>query len=331
MILSLSLLQACVPARKFEELKEKMNQCETDRSDCSAQLQAVKTADSLCQLHSKWQEMRIEKSVQDSIEIHTVHLKTKELYNALSDTYERLLKHNQHENDKFNENLRESEQKRNVAQKQLDEKEASLNKLKDELSLLQTNLKLREEKMQQLQSDLQQREYRVNELQTMINAKDSALIALKNHMTQALLGYKDAGIDVTVKNGKVYVSLSEQLLFASGSANIDKKGKEALLNLSSALQQQPDINILVEGHTDDLPISTEKIKDNWDLSVLRANSIVRILSGEGKLDPKRLVSSGRGEFAPLDPSKTAESRRKNRRTEIILSPRMDDLMKLLEK
>lgn len=326
-----SLFFACVPARKFEELQDRMNQCESDRTNCQSQLQALRTSDSICHLHSKWQEMRMQQSHQDSIEIHAIHNKTKELYNALNDTYERLLKFNQNENDKFNENLRESERKRNLTQKQLDEKEASLNKLKDDLALMQTNLNSREEKMQQLQTDLQQREARVNELQSLINAKDSALNALKDHMAQALLGYKDAGIDVTVKNGKVYVSLSEQLLFASGSTTIDKKGKEALLKLAAALQQQSDINILIEGHTDEVPISTDKIRDNWDLSVLRANSIVRILSLDGKVDPRRITASGRGEYLPVDPSKTPEARRKNRRTEIILSPRMDELMKLLEK
>lgn len=330
-VILVSLFVACVPARKFEELQDRVNRCETDRSSCQSELQALRSSDSICQLHAKWQEMRLEESYQDSIEIHTVHNKTKELYNALSETYERLLKYNQNENAKFNENLRESEQKRNVAQKQLDEKEASLNKLKDDLAVLQTNLKTREEKVQQLQTDLQQREAKVIELQSLMNAKDSALTALKDHMAEALLGYKDAGIDVTVKNGKVYVSLSEQLLFASGSTTIDKKGKEALLKLAAALQQQPDIYILVEGHTDDVPMSSEKIKDNWDLSVLRANSIVRILSLDGKVDPRRLTASGRGEYSPVDPAKTSEARRKNRRTEIILTPRMDELMKLLEK
>ncbi len=126
------------------------------------------------------------------------------------------------------------------------------------------------------------REQRVRELERVLNQKDSAVNALKNTLSKALLGFKDKGLSIDVRNGKVYVSLEEQLLFASGSATVDKKGEEALVELAKALQKQPDINILVEGHTDDVPMKSATIKDNWDLSVLRATSIVKILTEKGK-------------------------------------------------
>lgn len=330
-VILLSIMVACVPARKYEELQEKYTNCENDKTSCKEDLKNTHISDSICKIQNKVSEMQLEKARLDSIEIHTIHDKTKVLYKDLSDTYERLLKYNQNENDKFNGDLRDMEKKKNATQAELDIKEASLNKLKDELTGLQKDLKNREQKMQQLQTDLVSREAKVNELQQVINAKDSAVNALKNNLTQALLGFKDAGLEVNIKDGKVYVSLSEQLLFASGSTVVDKKGKEAIVKLASILSQQPDINILVEGHTDDVPMNGVQIKDNWDLSVLRANSIVRILSGEGKIDPKRIISSGRSEYLPLDPGKNAEARKKNRRTEIILSPNLDKLMKLLEK
>jgi len=329
-VIIMSVFVACVPARKFEEMQDKYNNCETDKKSCSEELRLKQISDSICRNETKLYEMRLERAKLDSIEIHTVHNKTKELYNALSDTYERLLKHNQSENDKYNGDLRDMETKKNATQKELDQKEASLNKTKDELNALQIDLKNREQKMQQMGDELKNREAKVNELQRIIGAKDSAVNALKNNLVNALLGYKEAGLEVNIKEGKVYVSLSEQLLFASGSTIVDKKGKEALLKLASILNQQPDIRILVEGHTDDVPISTDKIKDNWDLSVLRANSIVRILSIEGHVDPKRIISSGRSEYLPIDGSKSPEARKKNRRTEIILSPNLDQLMKLLE-
>lgn len=331
-VILLSVISACVPARKYEDLQTKFAECEANKKTCEDDLKAKPASDSSARAELKLAELQLQKSRMDSIEIHSVHNKTKELYNALSDTYERLLKHNQNENDKYNGDLRDMEKKKLATEAQLDFKEASLNKMKDELNALQTDLKAREAKMLQLQTELVNRESKVKELQQLINDKDAAVKTLKDNLTQALLGYKDAGLEVYTKDGKVYVSLSDQLLFASGSIVVDKKGKEAIIKLASVLNLESEINILVEGHTDDVPMTAgAQIKDNWDLSVLRANSIVRILTVDGKLDPKRIIASGRGQYFPIDPAKTPEARKKNRRTEIILTPKLDQLMKILEK
>jgi chemotaxis protein MotB len=145
------------------------------------------------------------------------------------------------------------------------------------------------------------------------------------------MGFENQGLAVTQKNGKVYVSLEEKLLFKSGSTVVDPKGAAALKKLSGVLEQNPDINVMIEGHTDDVPvIAGSTYKDNWDLSVLRATSIVRILLDGSKINPERLTTAGRSQYQPVEPAKTAESRQKNRRTEIILSPKLDELYKLVE-
>ena len=135
---------------------------------------------------------------------------------------------------------------------------------------------------------------------------------------------------MTRKNGKVYVSLDEQLLFPSGSTDVDPRGKSALKKLAGVLEQNRDINIMIEGHTDDVPIIPgSKFKDNWDLSVSRATAIIRILLDGSSIDPKRLTAAGRGEYFPVDTRKTPDARQKNRRTEIILEPNLDEVFDLI--
>ena len=153
--------------------------------------------------------------------------------------------------------------------------------------------------------------------------------ALRQKVSDALLSFQGNGLTVSMKNGKVYVSLEERLLFESGSTIVDSKGVDALRNIAKLLEKENDINVLVEGHTDNVPIKSATIKDNWDLSVLRATSIIRIIMANSKIDAKRLTAAGKGEFFPIDKANTPEARRKNRRTEIILSPKLDELFEIL--
>ncbi len=156
------------------------------------------------------------------------------------------------------------------------------------------------------------------------------MLNITQKVSDALLGFENQGLTVTQKNGKVYVSLDEKLLFKSGSTVVDPKGVSALKNLAGVLEQNPDINVMIEGHTDDVPvISGSTYKDNWDLSALRATSIVRILLEGSSINPQRLTTAGRSQYLPVEIAKTAEARQKNRRTEIILSPKLDELYKLV--
>jgi chemotaxis protein MotB len=177
---------------------------------------------------------------------------------------------------------------------------------------------------------LSEREKALAELQVVIARQDSITKRLNNILRNALLGFNSDELSVEIKNGKVYVSMSDKLLFKSGSSAVEAKGKEALKLLGDVLDKNTDIDILVEGHTDNVPIKTNIYKDNWDLSVARATSIVRILSVDYKIGPTRMTASGRGEYFPKAGNDTAEGKAKNRRTEIILSPKLDEIMKLLE-
>jgi chemotaxis protein MotB len=178
---------------------------------------------------------------------------------------------------------------------------------------------------------LLEREKSLNDMKKVIARQDSITNRLNNILRSALLGFKSDELSVEIKNGKVYVSMSEKLLFKSGSAAIEKNGLEAIKVFAGVINKNTDIDILVEGHTDNIPIKTAIYTDNWDLSVARATSIVRILTEEYKILPTRLTASGKGEFSPRASNSTPEGRASNRRTEIILSPKLDEIMKLLKK
>jgi chemotaxis protein MotB len=177
---------------------------------------------------------------------------------------------------------------------------------------------------------LSEREKTLHEMIQVIAKQDSITRNLNNILRNALLGFNSDELSVEIKDGKVYVSMSDKLLFQSGSSAVEEKGKDALKLLAGVLEKNSDIDILIEGHTDNVPIKTSVYKDNWDLSVARATSIVRILTNDYKIGPTRLTASGKGEFFPKADNETTEGRAKNRRTEIILSPKLDELMKLLK-
>jgi chemotaxis protein MotB len=202
---------------------------------------------------------------------------------------------------------------------------------RDQLLAIQENLEKTKRENDSLSYSLQEREKKVKELELVLSNKDKAVQNLKNKISNALLNFKENDLTVKVKNGKVYVSLAEDLLFKSGSIDIDSKGAGALQQLAKALKDQRDIQVLIEGHTDNVPISKKSVymEDNWDLSVLRATSISKILIGSGML-PKQITAAGKGEFMPLAPNDNAQNKQKNRRTEIIVTPNLDELFKILE-
>ncbi|OQP40063.1 flagellar motor protein MotB [Niastella yeongjuensis] len=170
---------------------------------------------------------------------------------------------------------------------------------------------------------------KLEQLQALMDQQKQAIEEIRKKMAAALNGFKSSELTVATKNGKVYVSLQENLLFPSGSAVVNPKGKEALHKLADVLNINPDITVDIEGHTDSIPIRG-KYQDNWDLSLARAASIVRILTTDYKVTPERVVASGHSQFEPIQTNSTAEGRAQNRRTDIILSPKLDELYKLLQ-
>jgi chemotaxis protein MotB len=206
-------------------------------------------------------------------------------------------------------------------QNNYNEMDASYKKLKNNSS----------SEITKLSGDLAAREKRLKEVEEVLRKRDEATNALKEKLQQALLGFTKSGLTVEIKNGKVYVSLTDKLLFPSGSIIIDEKGKQALTQLANVLKQQPEINIAVEGHTDNQKINNlGQIKDNWDLSVLRATSVVRYLTENEKVESVRMTATGKGEFQPLGTNANADGRSKNRRIEIVLSPKLDELYNLIK-
>ncbi|MDP3916398.1 MAG: OmpA family protein [Bacteroidota bacterium] len=204
-------------------------------------------------------------------------------------------------------------------------------RLMEKLQQTQTDLQKREDILKSAQKELEQRSIRLKELEDALRQKDDAVKQLRQKVMDALLGFNNKGLTIHEKNGKVYVSLDEQLLFKTGQWEVDPKGQQALASLAEVLGQNNDINVLVEGHTDDVPMrGTGMVKDNWDLSVMRATAVTRILLKNKSVDPKRITSAGRGEFFPIDEAKTPGARQKNRRTEIILTPRLDEIFRILE-
>ncbi|HYC84062.1 MAG TPA: OmpA family protein [Chryseosolibacter sp.] len=201
----------------------------------------------------------------------------------------------------------------------------------EQLLSIQQNLERTRKLNDSLSTSLAEREKKVQELEQVLANKDKAVQDLRSRISNALLNFKESDISVKVQNGKVYVSLAEQLLFQSGSVEVDAKGVTALQQLAKAIKDQKDINIMVEGHTDNVPISkrSQYMNDNWDLSVMRATSITRILTKAG-VSANQITASGRGEFVPLANNDTPQNKQKNRRTEIIITPNLDELFKLLE-
>ncbi len=200
-----------------------------------------------------------------------------------------------------------------------------------ELQRARQDLNLREDKLREAEKTLQDRNTRLIELQEALRQKEEAVNRLRQTVTNALTGFTNNGLTVFEKNGKVYVSLEEQLLFRSGQWEVDPRGQQALRDLAVVLAQNPDINVMVEGHTDDVPMrGANQVKDNWDLSVMRATAVTKVLLQNKQIAPDRIIAAGRSEFLPIDPEKTADARRKNRRTEIILTPKLDELLKLIE-
>lgn len=185
---------------------------------------------------------------------------------------------------------------------------------------------LLKEKMEKLA----EREATINKLQAEVDAQNACLQSLLNSVKDALLGFSSDELTVTEKNGKIYVAMSDKLLFESGSAQVNKQGKEALGKLAEVLKKQHDIDVFIEGHTDNKPIKTVQFKDNWDLSVVRATSVVRILTKDYGVNPLQILPCGRGEFMPVDNNESVEGRAHNRRTEIIMAPKLDKLMDILK-
>lgn len=242
-------------------------------------------------------------------------------------TYEAML----HTQDSLNQGWRAAQIKNDNLQDELAKLKEDTASLGRKLKGLAENLSSSSQEAKRLAADLEKRERRLKEVEEVLEKREETSKQLKERLQKALLGFQSSGLTVEMKDGKVYVSLADKLLFPTASITIDNKGKQALSELAKVLNAQPEISIAVEGHTDNQSVrSLGQIKDNWDLSVLRATSVVRYLTDVEKVSPTRLTATGKGEYVPVDTADTPEARSINRRIEIVLSPKLEELYQLIK-
>lgn len=324
-ILSLVLLVAigfvgCVPQRKFAEMKTAKDETDSENRELQKQLDAIIAS-------SKDQGASIEtltKSLSKLTEDTTLYGKE---YRRLRVMYDKV-------NELNNELLAKNEKLYNSSLEENKKLLVDLERAKEALQLKEDSLYKLEREVQEKQSalakaqkDLLEREVRIKELDSLLQAQRSASELLKEKLEAALLNYKNKGISVREENGKVYVSMEAQLLFASGKTEINAEGRSAIVQLAQIIQEERDLNIIVEGHTDTDKISSGGSipRDNWELSVLRSTEVIKIITSNSTIDPSQLAASGRSEYHPLDLNDKA----RNRRIEIILEPNLKELYKII--
>lgn len=314
---------SCVPSRMHNELKAKKEACDKENEELkAANLQLTTKENELLSLLDELKS-RI-RMLESDTGINGRELRSlRENYEKLNANYQSLLKDGPN-------TAANTEASRQLI-RDLQRTQGELLKKEDELSRKAKALSIKEDSLSMISRELLIKNKRLAELEKALADKDAAVKALRNSVEKALLGYQDKGLSVEMKNGKVYVMMEERLLFATGSTVVDPKGVEAIKDLSRVLEKNADINIQIEGHTDNVPMhGTGEIKDNWDLSVMRSTSVVKILLSGTTISPVRITAAGRSEFMPVDKTNTAEGRKKNRRIEVILSPKLDEILKLLE-
>lgn len=318
--LSVLFLASCVTARKYEELDARKTEYESENT------QLRKTNDELLtnntELEAQFGDInkRIASLESDTTLLGTSlrHLrgqydKINELNDILMNKNSKMLNDMNAENRKLLEDLQET--RTELLQKE------------DALRELEATLNEKEANLDEVSEQLKTREQRVNELEDLLAKQEAAANALRDKIQQALLGFQDKGLSVETRNGKVYVSMEAKLLFPSGSTSINSEGRKALIDLAKAIQDQADMEIIVEGHTDTDALRSSTIpSDNWELSVLRATAVVKIMTENSSIQPQVLAASGRSEFHPVDP----EDKARNRRIEVIISPNLNDLFQIIE-
>lgn len=320
----LLVLNSCVTPKihnalitKNKDLTSSLNNTEKQVISLSADLEDK-------EMRIKDLKINIKKLQKDSTQNGNSLSLLQSKYNELSDTYDLLASKN-------SRYISEKAKETKSLLEQLEQAQAELFTKEDELNKISNALDLKEEELLSAQKDLELRSTRVLELEAIINKKDSIVSALKMSISNALIGLEGEGLTIIQKNGKVYISLEEDLLFASGKYEVNSGGVIALNKLAVVLALQEDLEILVEGHTDSISLSGRGLlKDNWDLSVLRATSVVKVLLKNPSLSPLQLTAAGRAEFVPIANNKTSQGRGENRRIEMILSPNLDDLFDLLD-
>jgi len=300
---------SCVSSKLYKELEDKYTNLKNDYDSLNADSDSIlndKNAlqNQFDQLQNEYDATLLERN---KLQQDVTGLQKK--YDALNDSYSALEQNS-------SKAIADNVQKNRELLAQLSAKELALAAENDRLL--------------KLEADMQERSQRIAELEALIASKDQAMRDLKDAISKALTAFEGKGLTVEQRDGKVYVSMENKLLFKSGSWAVGSEGRQAIEQLGTVLAENPDIAVLIEGHTDNDPFSSGgQIANNWDLSTKRATAIVQILNENEAINPESLTAAGRGEFAPITTNETAEGKAKNRRIEVVLTPKLDEITKLL--
>ena len=300
---------SCVSSKLYKELEGKYNTLKSDYDELSGNndleiLQKKELEQQLNTLQASFDEVQSERN-QLAQEVDALRKK----YDNLDAAYTALEQNS-------SKSIEENAQKNRELLAQLEAKEQALAAENDRLM--------------RLEADMQERAQRIAELEALISAKDQAMTDLKNAISNALTAFEGKGLTIEQRDGKVYVSMENKLLFKSGSWAVGAEGKKAIRQLGNVLGENPDIAVLIEGHTDNVPFSSGgQVANNWDLSTKRATAIIAILSENKSINLENLTAAGRSEYAPIATNETGDGKAKNRRIEVVLTPKLDEISKLL--
>jgi len=308
-VLTLAVVISCVSPKVYKDLESKYNTLKTENRSLSEENETLLKAKNKAESNLKQLQKEFDEAVAQRDKLQSD-------YNAIKSNYENLKASYDALEENSSTSIAENAKKNRELLAQLEVKEQAL---ASENARLET-----------LKKELENRSRRVEELESLIAAKDAAMTNLKNAISRALSDFEGKGLTVEQRDGKVYVSMENKLLFSSGSWAVGSEGRRAVQQLGNVLGDNPDIAVLIEGHTDNVPYTgSGQVKGNWDLSTKRATAIVEILRENTNINPENLTAAGRGEFAPIVTNATDSSKAKNRRIEVILTPKLDEISKLL--
>lgn len=310
-VLTIAFLASCVSPKVYKELEGKYANLKQENRKLSNENELLSNAKNTAENELKQLKSAYDEAVSERDKLQADYNATKAIYDNLKGSYDALEKNS-------SKAIAANSQKNRELLAQLEAKEQAL--------------ATENARLEKLKRELEERSNRVAELENVIASKDAAMTALKNAISRALTDFEGKGLTVEQRDGKVYVSMENKLLFSSGSWAVGTEGQRAVKQLGSVLGDNPDIAVLIEGHTDNVPYGGNGVlTSNWDLSTKRATAIVNILRQNVSINPENLTAAGRGEFAPVATNDTAEGKAKNRRIEVILTPKLDELSKLLNE
>ncbi|MDR2937672.1 MAG: OmpA family protein [Prevotellaceae bacterium] len=311
------IFSSCISPKQLQDAQDKQRICAESALQLNVEMEGVKMQN---------QKMRTENAAQDDriAQLQDTIVLLQDELQSLNNRYANLMK--------MLETAQKGSQKEmRTLLEQIQQNQSTLQAKEDELYKMERTVNERGAAVQQLSQDLDERNAKLIALERALHQKDSVTNALKKKLSDALLNFEGKGLTVKIRDGKVYVSMEDKLLFASGSSEVDARGAEAIKSITGVLEKNPDINVVIEGHTDDVPYKgAGQLLDNWDLSCKRATSVVRLMLGGSTIEESRITAAGRSEYLPISRAKTQEARQANRRIEVILTPKIDEILKMLQ-